>query len=273
MAKCLTLLCALLASTEISVNGNVQNRLATVFREFEHRYTGSEYKDELFKYRLFIPTVDKKDEGVPILLWLHGYGEYGQDNLIHLRWLDRVLTDLDEPKKFQFFVLAVQCPRTNPTWFRSMDRSGHSHVDDMGEVAIDVLRTIMKKYPIDPNRVYVAGISSGGTGSWEIVRRFPQMFAAMSSMAGAPSSKSGLGKLTNIPIWAFNNDADPGSSTARIQRAVDEINRQGGVARLTIERGSEHDCWTAAFVKNGLMDWMLAQRRGATIGRSGTAGQ
>lgn len=254
----------LLLMLVVSLDGNVQTRMEKVFQEFEHGYTGEEYQNESFKYRLFIPT-SSEQEKLPILLWLHGAGEYGRDNLLHLRWFDRIFIDSDHLEKYPFFVLAVQYPRENPMWFRSTRgwARGKSPKDDMGEIAIDVLRSVMKKYPIDSDRVYVAGISDGGGGCWEIVSRHPDLFAAAMPMAGGPTNSSILQKLIKVPIWAFNNSNDHLSPVEPIQQAVNEINRLGGIAHLTSDEGTVHDCWTAAFLNHDVVEWMLHQRRGS----------
>lgn len=254
----------LLLMSVVSLDGNVQTRMEKVFQEFEHRYTGKEFQNHPFKYRLFIPTV-RGQEKLPILLWLHGAGESGSDNLKHLRWFDRIFLDLGHLDKYQFFVLAIQNPTENPFWFRSTRAwaKRKSTKDDMGEVAIDVLRSVMKKYPIDPNRVYVAGISEGGSSCWEIMARHPDLFAAGMPMAGPPIDKLTLHKLTKIPIWSFNNDNDHLSPVESVREAVDEINQLGGIAALTSDDGTVHDCWTAAFQNHKSIEWMLDQRRGS----------
>ena len=253
----------LLLMSVVSLDGNVQTRMEKMFQEFEYSYTGEDYQNEPFKYRLFIPRLHDQEK-FPILLWLHGAGEYGHDDLTHLRWFDRVFLEPDHLEKYPFFVVAIQYPRANPMWFRSTRAwaKRKSPKDDMGEVAIDVLRSVMKKYPVDPNRVYVAGISEGGSSTWEIMARYPDLFAAGIPMAGAPIRSSTMDKLTKIPIWAFSNDNDHLCPLEPVRQAVDEINRLGGIAHLTADEGTVHDCWTAAFLNHHVIEWMLAQRRG-----------
>ena len=243
---------------EISAEFFQPTSFIDLFKTHEHRYTGGQYQDELFKYLLFVPRNLKSGERCPLLVWLHGFRENGLDDQRSLRWLDLILADSDHIEKYRFFILVVQCPPENSSWFRSMEDSP----DDMLTVAYDVLQKTMREQPIDPDRVYLSGVSSGAGGCWEMAMRYPDVFAAVVPMASSGGDVSRVEKLKNIPIWVFHNIDDKDSSPAGDMEMTTAIEMAGGNVHLTLCKGRSHDCWNKAFQMN-VMDWMLEQRRGS----------
>lgn len=248
----------------LSEDGNIQSQLGEIFSAGEYRFTGGMYQEELFRYRIFIPETASDDSELPMLVWLHGHGESGRDNLIHLRWFDRILQRLDDLSEYRFYILAVQYPPENPRWFfdhgkpdPSLAKSG-----EMCELVKEILDQERNDRRIDDDRIYLAGVSNGAAGCWEFAMRYPDLFAAVVPMGSPDIDSTRLNKLIHTPFWVFNNSADPISPLPPIQHAVDELKSIGGQVKLTICEGSDHDCWTAAFSKHQAMDWMLAQRKG-----------
>jgi predicted peptidase len=249
----------------VSADGNVQQRIGEIFTELEHYYTGGRYDNELFRYRLFIPEAARNgSEKFPVLVWLHGHGENGRDNLIHLRWFDRILQRVEDLSQYRFFILAVQYPPELPVWFREHgDPVPGVTSDDMCELVVEILRDLMETHPMDRDRIYLAGVSNGAAGCWETAMRYPELFAAVVPMASADIDESRLEKITEIPLWVFNNSDDPISPLQPIQAAVDELKQLGGIVHLTVGEGAKHDCWTTAFCDYDVMSWMLSNRRGS----------
>ena len=239
-------------------------RLPEGFADFfdvcQYRYTGGRYEQELFRYRLFKPRSMKPGEHYPLLLWLHGMGEAGSENWRSIRHLDLLFGDLAHMEKYRFFVLIVQCPRNNPSWFRSS-----AAADDMLTVVAEILRKTIGDYSVDQDRVYLAGVSSGGNGCWEIAMRHPDLFAAVVPMGSGGGDLSRAANLVNIPIWAFHSLEDKSTPPVGTQQMAAAVMRAGGNICLTLPPKSAHDCWSEAFRKYDVMGWMLAQRRGPHI--------
>jgi pimeloyl-ACP methyl ester carboxylesterase len=231
----------------------VEKRFGTLFDSREFRYGDGGQESEQFKYRLFVPVISPGKK-FPILVWLHGFGEAGNDNLNHMAWLgSRVMSPPWQRQRFPYFVLCVQCPANNPIWNDHMIR-----VNDA------ILEDVLSAYPIDPNRVYLCGISSGGTGCWEYALRRPDRFAAVAPLA-ASQIHGDLHSLKDVPVWTFHSTDDIESSVTGARRNAANLRAAGGNVKLTEIDSASHDCWTAAFHKHQLLDWMLAQRRGGPI--------
>jgi predicted peptidase len=241
-------------------------RFADLFSALEFRYAGSQYPRDTFHYRLFVPRRLEPTQRYPLMVWLHGVGHEGGDNVKQLAHLECVLDDPSNLDKFRFFILAVQCARGEPRWFhapRAAEPAGEA-CEDMLDVTAAILRKTMREYPVDEDRVYLAGVSSGGTACWEMAMRWPDRFAAVVPMASRGGDHSRAAKLASIPVWAFHN-ADDEASPADAEEMSAAVARAGGNVHLTLLPSGGHDCWTAAFCEYDVMEWMLDQRRGALI--------
>jgi predicted peptidase len=246
--------------------------IADLFEAREYRYTGGQYRQQLFRYRLFVPRSPKPGEHYPLLIWLHGYGERGSDNVKNLRWLELVLDNRKHIERYRFFILATQSP--DGSW----GSGAVALPDDMLTVTTAIFQKTLQEYPVDPNRVWLSGVSGGGSACWEMAMRHPEWFAAVVPMGSGGGDVSHAGKLVNIPIWAFHNLNDRETSPEDVKRMVAAVNAAGGNAHLTLLEGKwressdawsewwwSHDCWTEAFHRYDIMAWMLAQDRGSWV--------
>lgn len=240
------------------------DEFADLFEADEYRYTGGRYENELCRYRLFVPPSLEAARQYPLILWLHGYGERGSDNKKHLRHLELVFDDPTTPEKYGFFMLAIQCTEENATWFHS-GSDEPSQSDEMITVAMEILQKTMREHPVDPDRVYLAGVSTGGSGCWEAAMRYPGLFAAVVPMASSGGDLSRADRLVNTPIWAFHSRDDAGTPPEGVQQMVEAVKKAGGSIHLTLVPTSKHNCWPAASNEHRILQWMLVQRRGTWI--------
>jgi predicted esterase len=232
-----------------------------LFEPGEFIYSGGSYRYATFKYRLFVPRQLERGETYPLLLWTSGYGERGDDNFGQLMHLDRVFYDRSHPEKYRFFVLAMQNPDGNIAWCK---RAGAPLPDEPATVLMEILRTVIDRYPIDQDRIYLSGVSAGGSACWEIGLRYPNRFAAIVPLAsaGANGNVERLARLKGTPIWAFHCRNDPSIPVEQVRETVEALKQIGGCEHLTEIDAVSHDCWTAAFRDYGAMEWMLNHARG-----------
>jgi prepilin-type N-terminal cleavage/methylation domain-containing protein/prepilin-type processing-associated H-X9-DG protein len=220
------------------------------FTPLEYIRTGK-HGGQVFKYRLFVPTKQIPTEKYPLLLWLHGWGRSGDDNW---QQLNHIMEEVDRWQKekggLPCFVLAPQSPYED-----------HWEID-MLTVAVELVKRTLEKCPIDADRVYVAGVSSGGGATWDILFRNPNLFAAAVPMATTvPDDEDLLTRVSHVPIWAFHTANDLTLSPDSARFGIARLNKMGGHAILTETPGLEHDCWTSAFGSYGAMDWLLRRTR------------
>jgi predicted peptidase len=244
------------------------------FQELEFRYSGGEFSNKTFRYRLHAPRKVDSSKTYPLLVWLHGGKERGDDNRAQLRWVDFVFDKLPSDQ-VDYFLLAVQVPADGKYWYESSARpdvnNGHGSPGDMLSVANAILEETMRNQPIDAARVYLAGVSSGGSGSWEMAMRYPERFAAVTSMSGGGANPSQLNLITEVPIWTFHAEADRPQSAQRTAQTLEDL---GGASYFTLIRSDpddlsdwlhKHDSWSVAIRQYGVINWLFDQRRGSPV--------
>jgi predicted peptidase len=244
--------------------------IAQVFQDFAVPYTGGKYLNQEFKYRLFVPTAPTPGQKYPLLVWLHGAGESGDDNWRQLYYMDHIITEPENLDHHPFFVLVAQCPEDDPSWFHRNDGKLDPASEDGGEMLCILSQLVdrtLRDNPVDSDRVYLAGVSSGAEGCWEFAMRRPELFAAVAPMSAFGPDVSRAERLKKLPIWAFHNIEDQRASPEGVQRMVEAVNDAGGDACLTIvpNDGWRHDSWSRAFNQYKIVDWMLAQRKTDTF--------
>jgi predicted esterase len=228
------------------------------FKPLEFEYTGGRYTNKKFAYRLYVPPELSKDQTYPLLLWFHGHGEAGNDNLKNLTHLDAALIRYTRDAEFfPGYILVPQVPK-GEDWF---DPAAIKE-DDMLTVAWAMVGRTMRDYPIDGDRLLLAGVCSGGDACWEMGLRHPNQFAAIVPIVtrGGDESRSSLFGTT--PIWSFHNLHDPISPIDGNRKMVAAIRSSGGYARLTEIPDVAHAAWSHAFGEYHILDWMLDRRRG-----------
>ena len=198
-------------------------------------------------YLLYLPKdISASDKQWPLVMFLHGVGERGSD-------LEKVkahgLPKLADKQDFPFIIVSPQCP----------DRIWWDHPVQI-ETLNALLDQIIASYPVDPDRVYLTGLSMGGFGTWAFATAHPDKFAAIAPICGGgnPHNVDGLAKL---PIWVFHGDNDKVVPISESQEMVDAIKRKGGDIKFTVYPGVGHDSWTETYNNPELYKWMLKHTR------------
>jgi predicted peptidase len=201
-------------------------------------------------YRLFIPPAYDKARQYPLIIWLHGAGSVGNDNLKQISgaslrgthtWISRQVQE-----KYPAFVLAPQ------------SRGGAWDADF--PTVLEVLTSIEKEFTIDTSRIYVAGQSMGGFGTWNFITERPDLFAAAIPLCGGGDPMR-ASVIAQIPIWAFHGEADPTVPVAASRDMIAAIRKAGGNPRYTEYKGVGHEVWFKAFQEKGLVEWLFAQHK------------
>ena len=215
-------------------------------------------------YRLFVP--DGCDEGTrsPLVLYLHGAGERGEDNLLQLRSYAAGWTGPEVQAKYPCFVLLPQCPVGEQWVDRAFEEGSYGTADiPMSRpltIAKALLEEVVATYPVDPERVYVMGASMGGYGTWDFAVRHPELFAAAVPICGAGDPQQ-AGNLVDLPIWAFHGDQDDAVPVAGSREMVAAIRACGGdKIRYTEYPGVNHGSFEMAWREPELPAWLFGFR-------------
>ena len=214
-----------------------------------------------YLYRLYIP--EGSSYGLrPLLVWFHGHKERGEDNIKNLRWMELLFGAVNDSPPM--YILVPQ-HHSNEDWSSEED----SNTDALA-VTLQIIDQVSAKFPIDPDRVYLAGVSSGGNACLTLAFRHPDRFAAIAPMGSGGGSLSWASTFRRIPIWLFHSYDDTATNPDGDRALIAALQKAGGIAALTEtewkpNRSSNHDCWTAAFQDYNVLDWLLAQRRGEAV--------
>jgi predicted peptidase len=206
-------------------------------------------------YLLFLPRGYRKDSERrwPLILFLHGAGETGEDPWDVVRTgVPALAEELDLP----FVVLSPQCPKRS---------SWHLQTD----LLLPLLGTIMEGTRIDPSRVYLTGISMGGAGAWIMGSRSPELFAAVAPICGYGPDYLGFPErvctLKDTPVWVFHGARDEVVPPLHSRVLVDTLRECGGRVRFTVYPEEGHDSWTRTYRNPELYDWFLRQEARETV--------
>ena len=201
------------------------------------------------RYLLFLPREyqarEQRGEKWPLILFLHGMGERGDDlELVKIHGIAKIV---ETQPDFPFIALSPQCPDGNMWWHHNLTLKG-------------LLDEVMADYAVDPQRVYLTGLSMGGYGTWSLATSYPELFAAIAPICGGGMSEW-MFALKEVPVWAFHGAEDPLVPLERGQRLVDALGAWGGDVRLTVYPGVGHDSWTQTYENPELYEWFLQHRR------------
>jgi predicted peptidase len=195
-------------------------------------------------YLLYLPKDYEKRESWPLLLFLHGSGERGDDlELVKKHGPPKLIA---AGKDFPFIVVSPQCPKDR-RW------------EPIELVAL--LNDLSGKYKVDDGRIYVTGLSMGGFGTWQLASYAPDRLAAIAPICGG-GEKYWVKQFAHLPVWAFHGAKDSGVPLERSQVMVDELKKNGGNPKLTIYPEAGHDSWTETYDNPELYTWLLEQKQG-----------
>jgi predicted peptidase len=215
-------------------------------------------------YRLFVPKDYSADRQYPLILFLHGAGERGSDNRIQVSQPERVVwADKTRQDKWPCFFVAPQCP-SGQQWVDVPWSAGSGKIPAKPSASMalvmELLPTLVKEFRIDTRRLYITGLSMGGYGTWDLLARRPDWFAAAMPMSGG-GDESIAPRICHIPIWNFHGGADTTVPVSRSRNMIAALQKAGGTPRYTEYKGVGHDCWGKANAEPELGPWLFSQVR------------
>ncbi|MBQ3074695.1 MAG: prolyl oligopeptidase family serine peptidase [Clostridia bacterium] len=215
-------------------------------------------------YRCYIPSTYSAEKEYPIFVNLHGAGIRGSDNKRPLSFVKELFKnekyDLDE-----YIVLVPQCPE-NEKWVDITWKDGSydlSEVPESNEFAalVALIESMKETYSIDESRIWAAGFSMGGYGTWNLLINHPDLFCAGVPMcgAGAPASAE---RVLNTPVWAVHGVKDPTVPVSGSREMVEAIRNLGGtLVRYTELPEHDHNVWDYTYTNEEIFTWLFSQKK------------
>jgi predicted peptidase len=225
---------------------------------------------EVYHYQVFVPPNFDSHKKWPVILFLHGVGERGDDGLLQ--------TDIGIAhairkgvSSFPFIVVMPQCHKDkNQRWIN----------EAMQAQALSALEQSIKEFHGDHERIYLTGLSMGGYGVWDLAAKYPGKFAAYVPICGGirgpirlPDVHVGLvgdpsvadpyaetaRRIGSTPIWIFHGDADDTVSVEESRKMAQALRAAKANVRYTEYPGVGHNAWDKAYAEPELVPWLLAQ--------------
>lgn len=196
-------------------------------------------------YLLYLPDDYDQKDAWPLVVFLHGAGERGDD-------LEQVKKHgppklIEQGKSFPAIVVSPQC--ASGRWWRAQLLELTVLVDE-----------IVDKYKVDEGRIYLTGLSMGGFGTWALSAYTPDRFAAIMPICGGGEVLL-TRPLRNVPTWVFHGARDPIVPLKRSEDMVEGLKRFKGNVNFTIYPDALHDAWTATYNNPEVWEWLFAQKR------------
>lgn len=221
-----------------------------------------------YQYKVYVPAEWSKDKKWPVILFLHGAGERGDDNVAQTRI--GLGPALAHHANLASIVVLPQCPRSR--WWPEVD---------MRDLALAALNQSIKEFNGDPERIYLTGISMGGYGTWAIARAHPEKFAALAPVCGGVRPPPSIPTLSDTveatsesdpylavaqrvgktPVWVFHGAEDRTVPVEESRKMVEALKSIGNNVRYSEYAGVAHNSWDRAYAEPDFFLWLLAQRR------------
>lgn len=204
-------------------------------------------------YRLFVPVLASPGQTVPLILFLHGRGDGGTDNISQTYWMSSMQANTADGDHAAF----VLAPQLRTGWnFGTTDGNPTEGL----KLTMRALQQAMANPNVDVNRIYVTGVSAGAYGVWDALRRYPKLFAAGVPMSYAGST--GWAKtIAHIPVWAFQGSNDPVRPAKQMRKLIAAIVAAKGSPKYTEIAGGGHYIWDSLYNGAALYEWLFAQAR------------
>ena len=246
--RSMTKISFLIAFTAITVSTIAQD-----FPEFDKlQYVTT---SDTLRYRMLTPVAQKDSERYPLVIFLHGSGERGKDNVVTLKHIAPLFLNESNRTKYPCFVFVPQCPANEnwayPDWYQEPKEPIRSVVQ-----LIDSLKTLPF---IDASRIYITGLSMGGYGTWYLLTKYPDTFAAAVPICGGGDIHQ-VEHFRHIPIWNFHGAKDNAVPVERSRSMIRSLREAGGNPNYTEYKKVGHESWVNAYQEAGLLPWLFAQK-------------
>jgi predicted peptidase len=227
-------------------------------------------KDTL-PYRILLPKHFSPLLKYPLIVFLHGSGERGSDNESQLsHGADLFLRDSIR-EKYPAIIVFPQCPASGfwsnvnivtdsitHKWSFTFPEDGNPTVA-MG-ILIKLFNKLEDDFRLDKKRIYIGGLSMGGMGTFELVRRKPKMFAAAFPICGGANPATAA-KLIRPHWWIFHGEKDDVVNPQLSKDMAAAIKNEGGNVTLTLYPDANHNSWDSAFAEKDLLQWLFSNHK------------
>ncbi len=227
---------------------------------------------DTLNYRILYPIRYDVNKKYPLVVVLHGSGERGSDNEKQLVHGAALFADSLNREKFPAFVVFPQCPESD--FWAKLERDPNKK-DSLGAFKFNskgpatkalalvenMIDSLSKTPQINKLKIYIGGLSMGGMGTFELLWRKPELFAAAFPICGGGDAAKIAVYGKNLPIWVFHGGSDPVVPVSNSRLMVKTLKAAGAWVEYSEYAGVGHDSWTKAFAEPELLPWLFDQSK------------
>lgn len=225
------------------------------------------FKGDTLPLRILYPENFDPTKKYPMMLFLHGRGQSGSDNEKQLTLGSKMFLDPAFRENYPAIVIFPQCAEdsywSNVNIKTDDEGKRHFHFRTCGKPTKDM--KLLTKYVdelktlsyLDQNRFYVGGLSMGGMGTYELLRRKKKTFAAAFAICGGDNPKN-VRKYAKTPLWLFHGEKDDVVDPQFTKDIAKELEKRGDEYKLTLYPNANHNSWDSAFAEKGLLPWLFS---------------
>lgn len=256
LAACLCAVCSIITSCASSFE-------VPVNPEFS-RHVFVDSSDKTLPYRMLTPENPVPGEKYPLVVFLHGSGERGDDNELQLLNGASQFSNPENREKYPAYVIFPQC--NDKFWTGKIDKTlfmpGSETPDESRaeQAVMQLIDSIISTNPVDTDRIYLSGISMGAIAAYDIVCRHPEMFAAVVPICGGINPDR-LPAARNVSFRIFHGSDDEEVPSICGREAYRTLKNAGADVEYIEFPGIGHDCWTAAFNTPDFLPWLFSHSR------------
>lgn len=226
--------------------------------------------NDTLQYRMLLPENFSKDKKYPVVLFLHGAGERGSDNQKQLTHGSKLFLDKMNRGAFPSIVIFPQCPKEDYWANANVNRSSYPlnitfPENEAPTTALSLVMSLMddmiKKPYVQTDKVYVGGLSMGGMGTFEILYRKPDMFAAAFAICGGGNPDTVTSFAKKVPMWVFHGAKDDVVTPQHSVTMVNAILNAGGTPNFTLYADDNHNSWDSTFAEPELLTWLFSNTK------------
>lgn len=217
----------------------------------------------VFRYRFHAPSTVEVGKRYPLVVFMHGAGERGTNNVSQLVWGCDEIVSWFKGRNEEFYFVAGQVPDdqqwVNTPWTLTEHTMPKEPSETMSR-QIALIEQLFWTEAIDRTRVYVSGVSMGGYGTWDILCRRPEWFAAGLPICGGGDPHQAW-RIREIPIWTFHGDRDAAVPVCRSRKMTAALWGVDGEIRYREYPDAGHNVWSVTYADREVLDWFFGKRK------------
>ena len=225
------------------------------------------FENDTLNYRILKPLNYDPNKQYPVHLFLHGSGERGKDNSSQLTHGGSLFLKKENREKYNSWVIFPQCSKndrwpsiSSDLWDQVFENKIKKPNKSLGLV-IRLMDEFIEKKDVDNQRIYVSGLSMGGMGTFEILFRRPDMFAAATPICGNGITQLAKLYANKAPVWIFHGSDDKVVSPKYSLEMARAIIESGGSPKMTLYSNVDHNSWDKAFAEKDFLKWIHSKTK------------